>query len=234
MSRPSVPATSAVTASTDGRGRLPVQARDRRPALAALALLLVLLGALGAALVVYRSGARTEVLVAAQEIEPGQQVSSGDFTTTRISKDSGAAVAPASVESSYIGSYATTRIPAGTLINGSMFRATGVLPPDGVVVGITLNQAARPASPIDVGDVVRAYAVAKQTASGAPAAGAVIVPAARVVAVASGSSSGSLTVSLLVTQKAAPVLVSAAAANAVTLAGLPVGTAPAIDYVTGP
>jgi hypothetical protein len=210
-----------------------VQVRDRRPALAALALLLVLLGALGAALIVYRSGARTDVLVAAHEIEPGQQVSSSDFTTIRISKDSAAAVAPASVESSYIGTYATTRIPAGTLINGLMFRATGVIPSDGVVVGITLGQQARPASPINVGDVVRAYAIPKPGPNGQVGPATVIISAARVVAVTSGSTSGSLTVSLLVTTKAAPQLVSAAAQNDVSLTALPVGTTPTIDYVTG-
>jgi hypothetical protein len=61
----------------------------------------------------------------------------------------------------------------------------------------------------------------------------VIISAARVVAVTSGSTSGSLTVSLLVTTKAAPQLVSAAAQNDVSLTALPVGTTPTIDYVTG-
>ena len=59
--------------ATTARGRLPVPSRDRRPALAALAILLVLAGALGSALVAYRSGSRVDVLVARHDIGPGEQ-----------------------------------------------------------------------------------------------------------------------------------------------------------------
>src|SRR5687768_16946461 len=58
--------------------RLPVPKRDRRPALAALAVLLILAGALGSALIAYRSGDRVDVLVASDDILPGQKIDADD------------------------------------------------------------------------------------------------------------------------------------------------------------
>ena len=151
MSRP------APTGPAAGRGRLPVPTRDRRPALAALALLLVLVGALGAALVVYRSGQRVDVLISTHEIRPGEQVTAADFTTARVSKDGGQTI-PANVESSFIGSYAVVDIPTQTLLNAKMFLANA-LPANSVIIGVTVSQADRPAAPINTGDVVQVYIV---------------------------------------------------------------------------
>lgn len=211
--------------------RLPVSPRDRRPALAALALLLVVAGALGAALVVYRSGQRSDVLVAAHEIKPGQKVTASDFDTARVSADSGSIV-HASAESAYIGSYATTDIPAGTLINNQMFQVTKVLPDDGVVVGVTITDGQAPAGSISAGSVVRAYYVPKTSSSDAqPTAGTVLANAARVVgAHTSQTNNNTQTVSLLVSPDEASQLVSASASGSVALAVLPLGTKPDIDF----
>jgi Flp pilus assembly protein CpaB len=220
-------ATSTVAA---GRGRLPVQGRDRRAALSALALLLVVLGALGSALVVYRSGHRTDVLVAAHDIRAGQQVDASDFRTVRLATDGGNVVR-ASSERAFLGAYARTEIPGGTLINDLMFQATNVVPSDGVVVGVTVAQNQRPATTLSSGDVVRAFNVPKNSSSGTPPAGTVLVSAARVVDVSGGSSGGdTITVSLLVTQDDATSLVAAASQGTVSLAVLPKTTAPVIDF----
>lgn len=214
------------------RNRLPVSRRDRRPALAALALLLVVAGALGAALVAYRSGHRTDVLVAAHEIRTGQRVSSADFTVTRVAADSGLVV-PASQRSAFVGSYATTDIPGGSLINHLMFRIGSALPPQGVVVGVTLSVEQRPAATIGTNDVVRAFLVPKGgQSSDTTSIGQVLVDAARVVNVSSNSSE-TVTVSLLVSADDAQKLIGPAAEGSVALAVLPAATKPPIDYRTG-
>lgn len=219
--------TSTVAA---GRGRLPVQGRDRRAALSALALLLVVLGALGSALVVYRSGHRTDVLVAADDIRAGQRVDAADFTTARVATDGGNVVR-ASSEKAFLGAYARTEIPAGTLINDLMFQATNVVPANGVVVGVTVAQNQRPADAIDSGDVVRAFNVPKNSSSGTPVAGTVLVAAARVVDVSGGGSGAdTITVSLLVTADDAGKLVAAASQGTVSLAVLPKTATPVIDF----
>lgn len=219
-------------APSAGRGRLPVQSRDRRAALMALALLLVVAGALGAALVVYRTGQKVDVLVAAREIKPGQQVDSSDFTTARVVADAGSVV-HASDEGNFLGTYATTDIPSGTLVNRLMFQAGGVLPANGVLVGVNLAANQRPASGVSTGDVVRAYLISKSGDS-APAPGPVLVDAARVtdVGTASSSSGNSITVTLLVDPTVAQSLVVAAAQGTVAVAELPKSTKPAIDLVT--
>lgn len=209
--------------------RLPVSPRDRRPALAALALLLIVAGALGAALVVYRSGQRTDVLVAAHDIKPGQRMQASDFDTARVAADSGSIV-HASSKSAFVGSYAVTEIPSGTIINNSMFQATKVLPADGVVVGVTIASGNAPAGTISSGSVVRAYYV-PQSSSSSQQPGTVLANAARVVAVkTSETSSNSQTVSLLVSSDEAADLVSASAAGDVALALLPLGTKPDVDF----
>lgn len=215
-----------------GRGRLPVQARDRRPALAALALLLIVGGGLGAGLLVYRSGQQTDVLVAAHEIKPGQRMSSGDFSTARVSGDAGAIV-EASHKRSIVGSYATVGIPSGTLVNRLMFKVGNIAPSNGVVVGVSLTSAQRPAVALAAGDVVRAYYVTKGTSSDTtPQIGRTLAQAVRVVSVhsAGGSGQDTVTASLLVDETTANTLISAASTNSVALAQLPVGTTPAIDF----
>ncbi|NAZ84512.1 hypothetical protein GTR02_22165, partial [Kineococcus sp. R8] len=100
------------TGSTPGR-RLPSPVRERRPAVAALGLLLIVGGALGSALVVHRSGDRVDVLVASRDILPGQRIEAGDLGVARVAAD-GAAVVPASARQAFVGTYATSRVPADT------------------------------------------------------------------------------------------------------------------------
>src|SRR3954451_21644618 len=102
------------------RGRLPVAPRDKRLALDALALLLILLGALGSALLVFRSGDRESVLAASHDIAFGQVMTRSDFSTVRAAAD-GVTLVPARLVSSYVGTRATSTIPAGALLSPKMF-----------------------------------------------------------------------------------------------------------------
>jgi hypothetical protein len=228
MTRPA--STVPTSNGTPARGRLPVAARDRRPALAALALLLVLAGGLGAALVVYRTGQKTDVLIAAHAIKPGQRVSAADFDVARVSTDAGNLIA-ASRQAQFDGLYAITAIPGDTLLNPKMFQAADVIPPGGVVVGVSVGAGARPAGGIAAGDVVRAYDTPKSSDSGSSTNGsAVLVDAALVVDVRGSTNGDSEVVSLLVTADAAALLVDRNAQNEVALAALPVGTKPSVPY----
>lgn len=210
------------------RGRLPVQGRDRRAALSALALLLVVAGALGAALVVYRTGHRTDVLVATQEIKAGQRITAADLGTARVASDS-VAVIKASTEGSVLGTFARDDIPAGTLLNPTMFQVGSVLPDNGVVVGVPLSRSQRPASTISSGDVVRVYTVSKS--SGGTATGTVLISAARVVDVSGDATSAdTISISLLVTQDDSAGLISAVAQGSVSIGVLPKTAKPVIDY----
>ncbi|PRY17787.1 SAF domain-containing protein [Kineococcus rhizosphaerae] len=222
--------------------RLPGPVRERRPALIAFGLVLVVGGALGSALVVHRSGDRVDVLVARHEVAPGALVTADDFGTARVAAD-GAATVPASALANFVGTYATTRIPADTLVNRTMFLAGDSVPAGAAVVGVVLGPEQRPTQGLASGDVVRAYLVAADgstTVTGQPP-GTVLLDAARVVAAgtpAAGPAAGQVavasdsgTVSLLVPTGDAAQVVAAAAAGQVALVRLAEATTPPVDLV---
>lgn len=230
------------------RNRLPTPPRDRRGLLAVLALLLIVVGALSAAIVVYRTGNRADVLVAARAIPAGHKVTAEDFTTTRVAADSGSIV-PASAEHNFIGSYATSNVPSGTLINARMFKAGQIVPSDSVVMGLTLAVDQRPAKAVQSGDIVRIFygpksggAAIGSTTTGSTSTtttqlppGYVIVTAARIVDVTQGSAtagSSDVTVSVLLTNNDALALVAYATTEQVAIGELPSTTHLAIDFVT--
>jgi len=245
--------TTGPAAGLPGNGpRLPSPPHDRRPALAALAVLLIVAGALGSGLIVYRSGGRADVLVAAHDILPGQVVTAGDFGVARVAADPGSVVS-ASARANFVGTSATGRIPAGTLINRTMFLAGQVMPANALVVGVVVSGQQRPARQLEAGDVVRAYLIGgggtvrsesgatgpdgtgssggASSSTGTVQVGDVLLKAARVVEVRGGSSATqAVTVSLLVSSNTATAFVPAAAEGRVALVRLSPSATPDIDF----
>lgn len=216
--------------SAEGRGRLPAPVRDRRPALAALALLLVLGGALTSALIAYRSGDRVDVLVARDDIEIGAIVTAADFGVARVAA-TGAATIEAAAARNFVGTSATTRIPAGTLLNRSMFlSASSVVPLRSVVVGVVLSASQRPAVELRAGDVVRVFLVPRDT--GGVTTGTVLASAVRVAEIGSSAGGDALRLSLLVPESAATAIVGAAATDSIAVTRLAPETLPAVDFRT--
>lgn len=211
-----------------GRGRLPAPVRDRRPALAALAVLLVLGGALGSALIAYRSGDRVDVLVARGDIEVGQILREADFGIARVASD-GAATIESAAARNFVGTSSIGRVPAGTLLNRSMFlSAATVLPSDAAVVGVVLSASQRPAFDLRAGDVVRVFLVPREAGDGAR--GVVLAPAVRVAEVGASNGGDSVRLSLLVPEATATAVVSGAATNSIAVTRLAPGTEPAVDF----
>ena len=222
---------STVTGTTAvGRGRLPAARRNRRPALAALALLLVLGGALGSALVAYRSGSRVDVLVARHDIPVGRQIGAADLRVARVAADS-ANVVDARYLNRFVGSFATGRIPEGTLVNARMFKVGSVIPSGAQLVGMVLDTTRRTTQRPSEGDVVRIYYVSQ--AGGQPvgdvAPGDTIVRAARVMQVGRGSGSDGTSVTVLVKDDVAGLLAEFAASGSLAVSVLPEDTRPAVD-----
>ena len=212
--------------------RPPAPVRDRRPATAALAALLVVGGGLGSALVVHRSGDRVDVLVARTTLEPGQVVTDADLGVERVAADGGAVV-PAAARANFVGTHVAGRVPEGTLLNRTMFVAGDVVPPGAVVVGVVLSPTQRPAQPVRTGDVVRAYLVPGDAGAVGGSPGQVLLEAARVVSAEPASGAESAPVSLLVPAGAAGDVVSAAAAGQVALAALADSAVPVVDLARG-
>lgn len=215
--------------------RLPARTRDRRPALAALAILLILLGALGSALIAYRTGDRVEVLVAARDIDPGTQVQREDFRVVRIASD-GAAVIDSTAVDNFVGTYATGRVPEGTLVNNQMFTVTGVLPEGAQLVGVTAPVPQRPSEELRTGDVVAVYRVENEGVGGTevegPRAAELIVPAARVVHLSDTVGGDVRHLTLMLADGTVPAVVQINASGQLALTRLPDTVQPPVDQPT--
>jgi Flp pilus assembly protein CpaB len=221
---------STATRPVVDRGRMPVARRDRRPALAALALLLVLVGALGSALLVFRSGDRESVLVANRAIPFGSVVTRADFSTARAATDEGN-LFDASRISEIEGLRATSTIPAGTLVSPQMFTVDTLVPDGGEAVGIVVDPNRRPSDIPAPGDVVRVYYVsAGGGGSDRAPSNPVIVNAARVIGSGAGSDAGTESVTVLVPNDVAADVANYSSTGNLALTLLPDDTKPELDW----
>ncbi|MFC8129031.1 RcpC/CpaB family pilus assembly protein [Streptomyces sp. NPDC057302] len=212
--------------------RLPAPPRERKPALAALAVLLILVGALGATVLVLRAGERVEVVKVTAEIPAGETVSDSNTTSVMVADDAGINY----VKWSQLGELkklkATNTIPKGAVAVGEMFSGKSGLPAGKSAVGVSLKEGQYPASGLKSGDSVDVYQVGDSPSSGSGsketggsagtgASDSPIVSAARVNNVAEKSdstvSTGALGITLLVDTADAAAVTRAASAGAVSL-----------------
>lgn len=218
--------SASTAARPNAPSRLPAPVRDRRPALAGLAVLLIAGGALTSALVTLRSGQREDYVVVRQLVEPGERIESGDLGTARIA-GTGAGAIRAEARGNLIGSYATTRIYPGTLATREMFAAGEQIPNGAVLVGAVLAAEQRPAGGVRPGDVVDVYVVPRREEAGGDPV--LVVRAALVHEVAeSRASTDTLAVSLLVPAADAAEVTGAAAGSRLAVVKLPPRTTPAV------
>ncbi|MDO9379929.1 MAG: SAF domain-containing protein [Nocardioidaceae bacterium] len=130
--------------------RLP-STRERRPALAALAVLLIVGGALASGWLALRAGDRVEFLQVRDEIAQGQQVQADDLEVVRLPRSFGDGVS-ADDRGQVVGRVATTRLVPGTVLNPQMYRDGG-----GVAEGtaqVTVPVASAAASDLTSGTAV--------------------------------------------------------------------------------
>jgi hypothetical protein len=226
----------SVTSAHPATGeRLPTPPRERKPALAALAVLLILVGALGATMLVLRAGDRVEVVKVTSDIQAGESV--GDHVISVLVADD------PSIH--YVGwdqlgelkkLKARSTIYKGTVVVGEMFAEGSSLPAGKASVGVSLKEGQYPAG-IKSGDTVAVYRVGDTASSGGRGSsgspgsgssstdGAPIVERARVSYVQdqddSTIGSTNLPVTLVVDSGQAASVAAAASANQVALVIVP-------------
>ncbi|MGW0865420.1 hypothetical protein [Streptomyces sp. NPDC002611] len=227
---------SASPAQPSVGDRLPTPPRERKPALAALAVLLILVGALGATMLVLQAGDRVEVVKVTKEIQPGESVGS-NVTSVMVAADDSINYVTWEQLSTLKTLKAKTTIYPDTVVMGQMFAKTASLPAGKASVGLALKEGQYP-SDIKAGDIVAAYRV---STSGSPSnsnntgnnnsgssdtsSSGAIVDDARVNNVAADDdatvSTGNLSITVLVDEADAAALASAAAANQVAIVHVP-------------
>jgi len=173
--------------------RLPTARRERKPVLAACALLLIIGGALAAGLLVVQSGKRVTAIEIIQPVGAGQRIPSGAMQPVQVASGTGLDYVPWAEASQVTRFYAATAIPPGTLLTSAMVaRASGVTTGRDVV-GLALSGGQLPAQ-LKAGDHVGIYAVGGPAngSAGCPGTGGAALTADAVVVSVLTPGNGSL------------------------------------------
>ncbi|MEU9224949.1 hypothetical protein AB0D40_11345 [Streptomyces massasporeus] len=225
---------SAAPAQPSVGDRLPTPPRERKPALAALAVLLILVGALGVTMLVLQVGNRVEVVKVTKEIQAGESVGN-NVTSVMVAADDSINYVTWDQLATLKTLKAKSTIYSDTVVMGQMFAKKASLPAGKASVGLALKEGTYPAD-IKAGDLVSAYRVgstgsgsnssdSNSGSSGTSSSGGALVDDARVNTVAADDdatvSTGNLSITVLVDQADAAALASAAAANQVAIVHVP-------------
>ena len=174
MTTPAASTTSRRGRNAGPGDRMPIPTRQRRPGLAALALVLILGGAALSAYLVLHSAQKTSVVFATKTIKIGQKIQPGDVTEGQIAVTSDV-FRP--VEYSQVGQltqqYATTTIPAGAVISQDMYGAQQQT--DCAQAGFAVSEGNFPPGAIGPGDLVKIISVPKASNNNASAGAAKVV-----------------------------------------------------------
>ncbi|MBC6458677.1 hypothetical protein [Actinomadura sp. HBU206391] len=225
------PANTAAGLGRTGLGastgqRLPVPPRERKPALAALAVLLILGGALTSAYLVMASGQRVSAIRIAQPVAAGQRIPADALEEVQIG-NTGIEFISWTERGAVSQAYAAVPLVKGALLTNGMVSPTDAATNGRVVVGLALKPGQLPADGLKPGDRVSLYGVGGQNAAGVRA-GTTLSEDAIVVDVARGGEqslqSDQTMISIAVPPEEAPQVAQAASAGAVAVARVPVGT----------
>lgn len=148
--------------------RLPTSRRERKPALAALAVLLILAGALATMVLVNRSGNRISVVQMSQTVAAGAKIDASDMTEARVAADSNIQYFLWSQAGSLVGRTAPNTLVGGSLLVQAMM-GTGqqqMLKPGEAMIGFLFKDGQYPANQLAPDDVVELWSTSSGTTNG--------------------------------------------------------------------
>ncbi|RFU41551.1 hypothetical protein DZF91_11170, partial [Actinomadura logoneensis] len=216
--------------------RLPSAPRERRPALAALAVLLVLGGALASAYLVMASGQRVSAIRIAQPVAAGQRIPLSALREVQVG-DTGIEYIAWSERAKVAQTFAAVPLVRGALLTNAMVSRTNGAAQGRMIVGLSLKPGQFPARGLESGKHVSLYAVSGGNGGngggngGAGSrAGAVLAPDAIVVGASSGGGgrlgSDGLSLDVAVPPGQVAQVTQAASSGLVAVALIPDGTQP--------
>lgn len=222
MTRTQPPNASAPPPAAAGNGLLrapvlPPPRRRRRPALLALAVAMVVLGALGATYLATSLGQTSPVIALAREVPWGQAITAADLVEARISPDPALQPIRYGDRDQVIGMVAATTLTPGSLLTRDALTDQRLPAPGQQLVGVGVSTVQLPTTALRPGDDVLLVPVA---AGGAPAgngAGAPAVVDATVVRTGTPGTDGLRVVDVLVAAADGPDVAARAAAGLVAI-----------------
>lgn len=213
-------ASASTTDATRGRA-MPVapplratRAR-RRPALLALGVALVALGALVTMWLVSSTGQRTSVLVMARDVAYGAPVTDADLSSVEVSLDPSVSMLPATERARVVGMTAATALTAGSLLSPSQLSIT--IPPGAgqVLVGVAVPATRMPAGGLAAGDGI--LIVDTPAADADPPAGVPASITATVVRIGAADLNGVSVVDVTVAPGDGPALAARSATGRIAI-----------------
>ncbi|GAA2322948.1 hypothetical protein GCM10010234_81310 [Streptomyces hawaiiensis] len=199
-------------------------------------MLLILVGALGATMLVLQAGDRIEVVKVTQDIPAGGSVNTSNTTSVMVAKDDSIHYVEYGQLKQLEKLKAVSAIPAGVVAVGEMFGDEAGVAAGKATVGLSLKAGQYPTG-IKQGDTVAAYRVSSASGSGnsnsnssssSASSNSVIVDSARVTYVPDAKDSGdeivsstNLAVTLTVDSDKAADLAQAASNGEVALVQVP-------------
>jgi hypothetical protein len=172
--------------------RLPSAPRERKPALAILAVLLIVGGALAAGALVIKSGHRVGAVEVTQAIPQGDPIPASAITEVQIAADSGVRYVSWQFAAQVPQYYATAAIPAGTLLNSGMITKTRSTPSGAAEVGLALKDGQVPGN-LKAGDPVRIFSTQVSSGTGCPGRPGVTLTHGTVIAISAAAAGASVT-----------------------------------------
>ena len=179
--------------TSPGGRRLPSAPRERKPVLAALAVVLVVGGALAAALLVIDAGHKTGAIEITQPVGQGQKIPLSSMQEVQVTSGTGIDYVPWNEASQVARTYAATTLPPGTLLTPQMTTAVNTATKGMTVVGLALKDGQLPDG-LQVGDHVGVFETSDNEGRCPRPATNVLAPNAVVLNIGHPASSASVAV----------------------------------------
>jgi hypothetical protein len=206
--------------------RLPSAPRERKPALAALAALLIVGCALGTGLLVISSGKRVAAVEITREVGAGQRIPLTAMTEVQIASNTGLSYVPWAQAAQVSRFFAAGSIPPGTLLTRSMVASTSTSTAGRSLVGLVLKDGQVPQE-LAVGDHVDVFEVSDATVACPGAPGTVLSNDAIVTEIstpgADSGNGGAVVVDLAVSPFTAGAVTCAASNGIAGIGVMPAG-----------
>jgi hypothetical protein len=213
--------------------RVPSAPRERKPVLAALAVLLILGGALGAGFLVLQSGKRVAAIEISQQIGVGQQIPQSAMQEVQIASGTALNYVPWNEASQVARYFAADAIPPGTLLTNAMVSQTSNLTAGSAQVGLSLKDGQLPPG-LQTGDHIDVFQVSDAPETCPGSSGSTLAANAIVLSItrpASPSSSAVVDVRVAINPSDSGAVACNSSNGMVGIAILPAGAAAASGAV---
>jgi hypothetical protein len=205
---------------------LPTASKRRRPAIAALAALLIVGGALIAGVLAVRMDERVGVVQIAANVGVGEKITKADLAEARVASDS-LNLIPANRAAEIIGTYAKVNLVKGQLLDPKMLTRTSPITTGKAAVGVVLVDGRVPAEGLQPGDRVALIRIGQGTVQPVEIGEATVLDVPKEATGGSGlgsKASTAQTATVLVDRDNVKAVVDASGNNRIAIALLKSGT----------